>query len=53
VLGPAQAELFAGLPGLVVEDVLLQQADDGLHRVIAGTGSDSGHGVPGPGVPQG
>ena len=38
-----RAEFFAGLPALTVQDVLLQQAEEGLHRSVVGAGTDAAH----------
>ena len=49
VVGPfdpgddGQAELVAGGPAAAVQDVLLQQREEGLHRGVVGAGPDPAH----------
>ena len=38
-----QAELVAGGPAAAVEDVLLQQREEGLHRGVVAGGADLAH----------
>ena len=46
------AQLFAGGPAVAVEDVLLQQAEEGLHRGVVGTRSDPAYRAAQPCVAQ-
>jgi hypothetical protein len=48
-----QAQLFAGNPAPAVEDVLLQQAEGGLHGGIVDTRANAAHRAAQPGIAQG